>query len=223
MKHLLKLVIAAALVIGVQPGAAHADQSIPYRPGDTGTEVIKVQYILRAFGYVLPVDGAYSATTAKAVAKWQRANGLRVDGVVGPYTLWSIMSAANAAAPAARVAPPAAPSPAGPGGPYAPAGADECAEMTFYRIQAGLPSRFDQLGWRESNCKNTVTSNTGCCVGYWQIHTGNFTAPGYRAGFVACGVTRRSDIIGLDPAVKQRQACAAKVMYDVSGYQPWAL
>lgn len=118
--------------------------------------------------------------------------------------------------------------------PFAPDGLDACAEMNFYRLQWGLPAQFgDQprsgprsqqgYGWRESNCRNDVVSGTGCCVGYLQIHTGNFTAPGYRSGIAACEVSKRSDILGNAPLQKQKQMCVAKVLYDVSGLSPWRL
>lgn len=118
--------------------------------------------------------------------------------------------------------------------PFAPDGLDACAEMNFYRVQWNLPDQFSDYprsgprsqqgyGWRESKCRNDVTSGTGCCVGYLQIHTGNFTAPGYRSGIAACEVSKRSDILGNAPLQKQKQMCVAKVLYDVSGLSPWRL
>jgi hypothetical protein len=95
--------------------------------------------------------------------------------------------------------------------------------MEWYRKEAGLPENMDAIGWRESNCRNDVTSSTGCCVGYFQIHTGNFTAPGYKAGIAACGVSKRSDILGNADYQKRNNACVAAVLYDVSGMTPWRL
>lgn len=104
------------------------------------------------------------------------------------------------------------------GMPFAPPGLSNCEEMTYYRIQAGLPARFDALGWRESNCRNEPGIKTFCCYGYWQIYYSQ------HAGKLAfwCEVGSLWDINGDEPLDKQRQACSAKVLFDESGYQPWS-
>ena len=100
--------------------------------------------------------------------------------------------------------------------------ADLCAEMMFYLNQQQAPIWLgDQprtgpatqkgIGWRESNCKNTVTSSTGCCRGYFQINPGNITAYGYAASglWAWCGIERLSDYFGSSPLQKQKSVCAA--------------
>jgi hypothetical protein len=106
--------------------------------------------------------------------------------------------------------------------PFAPAGLDDCAEMTWYRVQAGLPDRFDQLGYRESRCTNTPVSRTGCCVGYWQLHEIIFRDHRLIEPLARCKATWLN-VRGDDPASKQRNACAAKQLFDTAGYQPWSL
>lgn len=152
-------------------------------------------------------------------------------------SLERVERAAAATKPAVRLTPPTtstAPAPTGLGGrPFAPKGLDECAEMEFYRKQFGLPERFgtggghqlwvasDGLGWRESKCKNYV--NTWCCYGYWQLHI-NLFLKDWRLGPLLrneCKVEGVSDIFGTTPLQKQKQACAARKTYDVSGYEPW--
>jgi len=55
--------------------------------GSTGPDVKLIQSLLRRIGYNPgPVDGAFGAQTAQAVAQFQRNNGLTPDGVVGPAT-----------------------------------------------------------------------------------------------------------------------------------------
>lgn len=114
--------------------------------------------------------------------------------------------------------------------PFAPEGLDNCQEMNFYRVQAGLPIRFgDQprtgpfmqrgIGWRESNCRNEESVHTFCCWGYWQMHQMHF-----RPGNVydtECGVTSRHDIDSDIPIDKQRQACVANRLFQNNGYSPW--
>lgn len=182
--------------------------------------------ILSSHGYSLSVDGNYGPQTQRAVRLWQKSNGLYVDGIPGPVTLQSLRSSitgpANASQVAQRLNPP---EPVGINGlPFAPPGLDACGEMVWYMQQAGLPGRFEQLGWRESNCLNTVTSRTGCCFGYWQNYLSSHLskASQYRERIInECGVTGRTDILGDSPLQKQKQACVTRVVFDISGYSPW--
>lgn len=188
--------------------------------GSTGDRVREVQYVLRSFGYTLDVDGQFGPQTDKVVRHFQAVSGLDPDGVVGPLTSGALKIAAPGVATSGAVrgeqtqvqpAPASAPALTG------------CDEMSAIRQAVGLPENMDAIGYRESRCRNDVVSSTGCCVGYFQIHTGNFTAPGYRDGIRACGVTSRSDILGNSDEQKQKNACVAKVLYDVSGMSPWRL
>jgi hypothetical protein len=98
---------------------------------------------------------------------------------------------------------------------------EPCDELRWYRTAAGLPARFDAIGYRESRCGNTAISRTGCCVGWWQIHWVNFDDHRTIDGLQACDATW-TNIRGDTPEAKTRQACAAKVLYDIVAYQPWA-
>ncbi len=105
----------------------------------------------------------------------------------------------------------------------APSFANNCAEMHWYRVSAGLPARFDALGWRESNCRNEDRVRTSCCHGWWQLNVGlhlrdHRLAPRYRA----CGVTSYTDVNSDTPNDKRRQACAAKALFDVVGFSAWS-
>jgi len=53
--------------------------------------VTAVQYLLRAHGGSLSVDGAFGPETEQAVRDFQNAKGLSVDGVVGPNT-WEALN-----------------------------------------------------------------------------------------------------------------------------------
>jgi hypothetical protein len=113
------------------------------------------------------------------------------------------------------------------GMPFAPAGLSDCAEMYFYRTQAGLPDRFGGpgqtgLGWRESNCRNEDGVHTSCCHGYWQMHRQHFNGSGFVYG-KDCQAYSFRDVNSDDPLEKQKQACAAKALYDEAGISPWAL
>jgi hypothetical protein len=104
--------------------------------------------------------------------------------------------------------------------PYAPFGLSDCEEMRFYANQFGLPARFDSIGWRESNCRNEDGVRTSCCHGYWQLHQMHF-----RPGNIMdrnCNADSFEDVNSDNPLDKQRQACAAKQLYDQVGLSPWS-
>lgn len=108
--------------------------------------------------------------------------------------------------------------------PFAPEGLSNCDEMSFYRQQAGLPARFDALGWRESNCRQELGVHTSCCWGYLQLNI-SLHLRDHRLveRYHDCGVFFRQDADGPEPIEKQRHMCAAKALYDLLGFQPWAL
>ncbi|MGN1299641.1 MAG: spore cortex-lytic enzyme [Candidatus Scatovivens sp.] len=56
--------------------------------GSRGNEVIQIQTKLKNWGYYTGnVDGIFGSKTLEAVKKFQKKNGLTVDGIVGPKTL----------------------------------------------------------------------------------------------------------------------------------------
>lgn len=174
------------------------------------------QLTLRSYGYSLAVDGILGNQTTRVLRSWQQANRLTGDGALDLRTLESLgigKQQSVGIVPAVRVTAQAPP---------APAALTGCEKATAYRQQAGLPAQFDAIIYRESRCLNTVTSNTGCCVGALQVSIGNKTADGYRDGFAACGVTQRSDILGDSDSQWRKEMCVAKVLFDVSGMSPWA-
>ena len=59
--------------------------------GSSGPAVEALQQALNAEGYSSAVDGVYGAQTRQAVEELQGANGLIVDGVVGPQTRASLI------------------------------------------------------------------------------------------------------------------------------------
>ena len=58
------------------------------RLGSTGSEVKKIQKVLKNLGYYNgTVDGIYGTKTKKAVTSFQRDCALTADGICGPKTL----------------------------------------------------------------------------------------------------------------------------------------
>ena len=60
------------------------------RKGDQQHPVKTLQYLLRAHGHNLTVDGIFGPATDAAVRGFQQQKGLAVDGIVGPGT-WSAL------------------------------------------------------------------------------------------------------------------------------------
>lgn len=56
------------------------------RQGDQDHPVRTLQWLLRARGHSVAVDGIFGPLTDAAVRAFQRQKGLVVDGIVGPYT-----------------------------------------------------------------------------------------------------------------------------------------
>jgi peptidoglycan hydrolase-like protein with peptidoglycan-binding domain len=60
------------------------------REGIQHHPVQTLQYLLRAGGHIVAVDGMFGPDTAAAVRAFQQEKGLAVDGIVGPNT-WSAL------------------------------------------------------------------------------------------------------------------------------------
>jgi len=66
-----------------------ATQDLPWpvvRRGSEGQPVRSLQYLLRARGHAVAVDGDFGPRTDAAVRAFQRSRRLAVDGIVGPAT-----------------------------------------------------------------------------------------------------------------------------------------
>lgn len=172
--------------------------------GDRGLLVAALQVGLTHAGWPTVVDGIFGRHTERTVRGFQRANGLDVDGVAGPRTIATLTRAV--------------------GTPTTPTFPNDCAEMSWYRQQAGLPPVFDQLGWRESNCRNEDAVRTWCCYGWWQLYFNlHWSDPRMRPKMIACGVDSPDDYNSDNPDDKRRQACVAKALYDTVGIGAWSL
>ena len=72
-----------------------------YKQGDRGTVVKQIQRALKQAGYGVADDGIWGPITTEAVKAFQKAKGLKQDGLVGPATLakLGISAAVNAVTP----------------------------------------------------------------------------------------------------------------------------
>ena len=88
----MRKVFAIILVLGLILITTGATFSV----GSRGEEVKKLQQTLKDSGYdVGNVDGIYGQKTKEAVEKYQKDNGLKVDGIAGAETLSKLGISAN--------------------------------------------------------------------------------------------------------------------------------
>ncbi|NOK57312.1 MAG: peptidoglycan-binding protein [Chloroflexi bacterium AL-W] len=87
MRRLLLFMITILLCLGtLLPSSTQAASWPNYERGDSGTNVTTIQYLLRAHGHSLGVDGSFGPETDSRVRDFQRQKGLTADGVVGSGT-----------------------------------------------------------------------------------------------------------------------------------------
>jgi len=77
---------AGAVPAGALPQAAQPIAWPVVRRGSDGQPVRSLQYLLRARGHAVAVDGAFGPRTDRAVRAFQRSRNLTVDGVVRAAT-----------------------------------------------------------------------------------------------------------------------------------------
>jgi len=64
-----------------------------FKAGDRGTGVADLQRYLASVGLPVDVDGQFGTQTRAAVLAFQRARGIRADGIAGPETLVELSKA----------------------------------------------------------------------------------------------------------------------------------
>ncbi|MEZ5702477.1 MAG: peptidoglycan-binding protein [Burkholderiaceae bacterium] len=77
--------------LGYATGSDMADGLI--RQPDQGVGVLGTQLALRQLGHELAADSRFGPETERAVREFQQANGLAVDGIVGPKTSAALVAA----------------------------------------------------------------------------------------------------------------------------------
>lgn len=115
MRMKLRLLTMICCAMMTLTGIARASYAT-IRPGDSGDRVTALQQALIAQGYPIEADGKYGQRTIVAVTAYQRARGLKTDGVAGSQTLGVLLGGASV--PAVPV-----PSPEAPAAPQVPADA----------------------------------------------------------------------------------------------------
>ena len=65
-----------------------------FRVGDQGDDIAEIQDQLILLGYDVVPDGAYGVATVEAIKDFQKINGIKVDGLVGPATYTALLGKA---------------------------------------------------------------------------------------------------------------------------------
>ncbi|OYO03329.1 hypothetical protein CGZ96_01535 [Enemella evansiae] len=90
-KKIVAATIAVLATVGVAApvgiSAAYAASAPVLKEGTRSNRVSGLQYLLRANGFNIEIDGSFGPATKSAVKSFQARNGLVQDGIVGPKTL----------------------------------------------------------------------------------------------------------------------------------------
>lgn len=87
MKKLTSIIVILFLCFCVISNYTKTENTLS-KLGSSGNEVVKIQTKLKQWGYYNgDIDGIYGSKTKAAVEKFQRNNGLSVDGIAGTNTL----------------------------------------------------------------------------------------------------------------------------------------
>jgi hypothetical protein len=201
---LLFMIVAVGVCAPQGREAQSAPTATPAAAQPDGN-VMAAQSYLANYGYSTRPTGYYDDVTRRAVAHFQRANGIAPDGIVGPAVLRA-MGLPAAASPAAPPTTVPIPSPA----------AGRCPNVTPYLIEFGLPvDYFDYVAYRESRCKADAYNGKGRdrSYGVLQLNT-----KGALWGELKrrCGLTSKNQLFDVRTNVR-----SAAQLYKVYGRTPW--
>ncbi len=83
------LLVSLTVFSILAPGIASAGRLMwwpTHQYGNSGRNVVTIQYLLRARGYTVTVNGSFDSQTDTAVKQFQSSRGLAADGIVGNLT-----------------------------------------------------------------------------------------------------------------------------------------
>lgn len=196
--YLAAPVLALALSTSTLASAAQAPTLAPPPTASAPrvSDALRALDRLRSYGYTWSTD----AGALRAVKAWQRANGLVVDGVVGPQTLASLDLGATASKPATRLNPPAP----------QPAWSVEDIIRDVWPDQ--LEDHAVRIAMRESSLQPGVRN--ACCFGLFQLHW-----RAHRGWMAAFGVTSSDQLFD----ARTNAEMAYQLYLRDGGWGPWAL
>ena len=81
------MIVICLLSISVSTSYAHGQ----FRVGDQGEEIAEIQGQLVLLGYDVMADGTFGAATADAIKAFQKSQGIKADGLIGPATYSALL------------------------------------------------------------------------------------------------------------------------------------
>ena len=85
----IRVSLLVSFLVVVLSSVAFAESTL--RVGDQGAEVAEIQGRLALLGYDVVADGDFGLATADAIKEFQAANGMKVDGLIGPATYMALL------------------------------------------------------------------------------------------------------------------------------------
>ena len=159
----------------------------------------------RIMGFNLAIDGIAGPQTRNSIRRFQRRQGLKSDGIVGPKTERALVAAGAGAPPIQAVRPPATIAPEDPDrpdwidwapSPYRSSRAGNPVTAIIYHYTAG-PSLTGTVRWFQNNPRRVsahyVIGKDGRVVqmvplAYSAHHAGSSNLPGCRRGVNRCSI-----------------------------------
>ena len=72
-------------------GTAQGNAAGVYRVGDQGAEIAEIQGKLAILGYDVIADGAFGPAMVDAIKEFQKSQGMKADGMIGPATYSALL------------------------------------------------------------------------------------------------------------------------------------
>ena len=77
------------VLLSVNVSTSYAESQ--FRVGDQGAEIAEIQDKLVVLGYDVLADGAFGPAMAEAIKEFQKSQGIKADGLIGPATYTALL------------------------------------------------------------------------------------------------------------------------------------
>lgn len=89
MGSFLRALIVVMFLLSISVSTSYAAGA--YRVGDQGEEIAELQGKLVILGYDVMADGAFGPAMADAIKEFQKSQGIKADGLIGPATYSALL------------------------------------------------------------------------------------------------------------------------------------
>ena len=85
----MRALMAVMFLLSISVSTSYAAGA--YRVGDQGEEIAELQGKLVVLGYDVMADGAFGPAMADAIKEFQKSQGIKADGLIGPATYSALL------------------------------------------------------------------------------------------------------------------------------------